>query len=80
MADDIQLVYNGTRIEAMYLKELLAENRIGSILKNTLESSFNAGWADGFPANVSLLFTETENAEKAKEFIATYFKSIENKM
>ncbi|MCF6170391.1 MAG: hypothetical protein L3J66_05360 [Bacteroidales bacterium] len=77
MADDIQLVFNGTRIEAMYLKELLAENGIGSILKNTLESSFNAGWADGFPANVSLLYTETENVEKAKAFIATYLKSRE---
>lgn len=77
MADDIQLVYNGTRVEAMFLKELLLENGIGSILKNTLESSFNAGWADGFPANVTLLFAETVNVDKAKEIITEYFKSRE---
>ncbi len=75
MSDDIKGVYTGSEVEAMYLEELLKENGIGCIRKNSLKSSIGAGWANGSPEDSTQLFVESFNLEKAKLILDDYFKS-----
>lgn len=74
MSDDIRKVYTGTRVEGMFLKEMLEESGIGVIMKDRLASSARAGWADGPAGDTVYLFVETENEEQAKDLIETYFR------
>jgi len=75
MSKDIQLVYKGSRVEAMFLKEILEENGIGCIFKDILASSIQAGWAEGTPTAGARLFVESFNEEKAKNLLEEYFQS-----
>lgn len=75
MSDDIKLVYTGSKVEAMFLKELLKENGIGCIFKDTLASSVQSGWADGSPEDGALLFVEPFNVEQSKKILKEYFES-----
>jgi hypothetical protein len=73
VSSDLALVYTGSRVEGLLLKELLEENGIGVFKKDSLEASVIAGWADGSPEDACQLYVETENAEKAKKFLEDYF-------
>ncbi len=79
VSSDLALVYTGSRVEGLLLKELLEENGIGVFKKDTLEASVIAGWANGSPEDACQLFVETFNAEKAKEFLDNYFKTRDKK-
>jgi hypothetical protein len=79
MSEDIKLVYTGSRAEGLFVVELLKENGIGAIYKDRLSSSMQAGWADGAPEDAVQVYVETENLEKAKQFLDEYFKSRDNK-
>lgn len=73
MTDDIKLVYHGSRAEGLWVKEILEEEEIGSVLKDTLTSSMQAGWADGYPEDAVKIFVEEFNYEKAKAILEEYF-------
>lgn len=73
MSEEIQLVYTGSRAEGLWVQEILKENGIGSILKDTLASSVQGGWADGSPADSLLIYVENNNFEKAKSILEEYF-------
>ncbi|MBU1368391.1 MAG: DUF2007 domain-containing protein [Bacteroidetes bacterium] len=75
MSDDLKLVYTGSVIEAGYLAELLEENKITSILRDTLGESLITGWASGSPEDSARLYVETTYAEKAKKIIENYLAS-----
>jgi hypothetical protein len=77
MSEDIKLVYKGSRVEGMFLKNMLEENGIGCIFKDILASSIQAGWAEGTPTAGTRLFVESFNEEKAKIILAEYFQSRE---
>jgi len=79
VSSDLALVYTGSRVEGLLLKELLEENGIGVFKKDTLEASVIAGWANGSPEDACLLYVEKINAEKAKEFLDNYFKTRDKK-
>jgi hypothetical protein len=79
VSSDLSLVYTGSRVEGLLLKELLEENGIGVFKKDTLETSVIAGWADGSPEDACLLYVEKANAEKAKKFLEDYFASRNGK-
>jgi len=79
MSDDIKLVYTGSRVEGMFLREMLEENKINVIYRDTLSSSVQAGWADGSPEDTVRLFVEPINFEKAKQILEEYFKNRNNK-
>jgi len=79
MSDDIKLVYTGSRVEGMFLRDLLEENEIGVIYRDTLSSSVQAGWADGAPEDTVKLFVELINFEKAKTILDDYFANRNNK-
>ena len=73
MSDDIKLVYSGSQAEALWVEEILKENGIGSIHKDTLSSSETLGWGEGSPENDFLVYVETVNFEKAKSLLEEYF-------
>lgn len=75
MADDIKIVYKGSRAEGLWIKEILEEEGIGAILKDTLSASVQAGWADGYPEDAVRIFVESFNVEKAEQIIEDYFKN-----
>ena len=74
MSDDIKKVYTGTRVEGMFLKEMLEESGMGVIMKDRLASSTKAGWADGPAGDTVFLFVDAHNEVGAKELIETYFR------
>jgi len=75
MSDEISLVYTGSRVESLFLEEILEENDIGVIRRDTLSESVNAGWADGSPEDAVRLFVETQHLEEAKAILNEYFES-----
>jgi len=77
MSDDIKKVYRGSRVEAMFIKEMLEEAEIGVSMKDHLASSVQAGWADGASDSVTL-YVEVFNEEKAKELVAQYLSERES--
>jgi hypothetical protein len=79
MSDDIKKVYTGSRIEGMFIKEMLEESGFGVILKDRLASSAKAGWADGPAGDTVFIFVETQNETRAKELIQTYFSERNEK-
>lgn len=79
MTGELSLVYTGSRVEGMYLEELLKENGIGCMRKDTLEESVSAGWAQGSPEDAVKIYVESFNSEKAKKVLDDYFASRSNK-
>jgi len=79
ISNDLALVYTGSRVEGLLLKELLEERGIGVFKKDTLEASVIAGWADGSPEDACRLYVETKNADEAKKFLEQYFKTRDKK-
>ncbi len=66
MSEDLKIVYTGSVIEAGYLVEVLEENKISSILRDSLSESLIAGWASGSPEDAARIYVESEHAEQAK--------------
>lgn len=79
MSEDIKLVYTGSRVESLYLEEILNENNIVSIRRDTLSSSVQAGWADGSPEDAARIFVHTEEFDKAKKVLDEYFANRDKK-
>ncbi len=75
MSDDIKLIYTGSRVESLFLEEMLEDNGIGVIRRDTLTSSVQAGWADGSPEDAVRMFVDPHNLEKARKVLDDYFAS-----
>lgn len=73
MTDEIKLVYTGSSVEGIFLEEMLIDEGIGVIKRDTLGASVQAGWADGAPEDTIRLFVETINFEKARKILEDYF-------
>ncbi|HOW26002.1 MAG TPA: DUF2007 domain-containing protein [Bacteroidales bacterium] len=70
----IKRVYTGSIVEATYLMELLQENGIEAMLRNTLEESIIAGWASGAPEDSALIYVTENHYEQALNIIQEYQK------
>jgi hypothetical protein len=73
MSSDITVVFEGKSIDANYIKSVLEENGISSLLKENLKGQLypmyvTFGWIK--PVKV---FVEKKNEAKAKEIITNYF-------
>lgn len=79
MSDDLKLVYTGSRVESLFLVEILEDNGIEPMRRDTLSSSVMAGWADGSPEDTARLFVLTADYEKAKKVLDEYFASRDSK-
>jgi putative signal transducing protein len=75
MSDDLKLVYTGSRVESMFLEDLLKDNGIGVIRRDTLTASVQAGWANGSPEDAVRIFVDPHNFDKAKSILKEYFSS-----
>ncbi len=73
--EDIQSVFEGSVVEAGLIKEILEENGIGVMIKNTLSEGHLKKWMSGFPHNSYMVYVESDYARKASELISNYFKS-----
>ncbi len=75
MSDDMKLIYTGSRVESLFLEEMLVENGIGVNRRDTLSSSVQAGWANGSPEDAVRMFVDPLNFEKARKILDDYFAS-----
>ena len=75
MSTDLIQVYTGSIVEAKFLVEILNENNITAILRDTLEESVIAGWGSGSPEDSALIFVENALAEKALKVINDYLQA-----
>lgn len=75
MSEDLKLVFTGSLIEADYLAELLEDNMITCIVRDSLSESVIAGWASGSPDDAGLIYVEAKHAKKAKLIIEKYLAS-----
>lgn len=75
MSTDLVQVYTGSIVEANFLVEVLQENKIGSILRDTLEESVIAGWGSGSPEDSAMIFVEQAFAEQAIKVINDYLET-----
>jgi hypothetical protein len=73
--EDVKLVFTGSAIEASFIAELLEENGIDFIFRNTLDESIIAGWASGAPEDSGLIFVENKDYETANEIITGYLET-----
>jgi len=72
--EGIKRVYTGSIVEAGYLIELLHENGIDAMLRNTLEESVIAGWASGAPEDSALIYVTENHYDLALKIITEYLK------
>jgi len=70
----IKRIYTGSVVEANYLLELLRENGIEAMLRNTLEESIIAGWASGAPEDSALIYVTENHYDQALKIIEAYQK------
>jgi hypothetical protein len=71
---EIKWIYTGSIVEANYLLELLRENGIEAMLRNTLEESVIAGWASGAPEDSALIYVTENHYDQALKIIEDYQK------
>lgn len=79
MTDELKRVYVGSRVETLFIKEMLKESGIGFMEKDVLQSSMQAGWVDGLPEDRVRIFVNSENFEKAKKLIEGYIAERDEK-
>ncbi|MFA8299105.1 MAG: DUF2007 domain-containing protein [Hyphomicrobiales bacterium] len=72
---NFKLVFTGSNLEANYIDNILKENEITALVRNTLEESVIAGWASGTPEDSTRVFVNPEDFEKATKLITQYFNS-----
>ena len=72
---DIYEVFSGSTVDASFIKQYLESNDIAVIVKNKLDESIMAGWADPNAVVGSQVFVASENFEKAEKLIREYFES-----
>ena len=75
MSEDLKLVFTGSAIEAGFVKEMLEEAGIGTMLRNSLRESLTAGWVSGAPEDSTRVFVETNNEKEALKLVDEYFRS-----
>ncbi len=73
--ESIELIFTGSMIEADLLAEMLEENGIPSITRNTMEESLIAGWASGSQGDAGLLYVDGMHKEAAQEIIRNYLST-----
>lgn len=66
--EELIMIYSGTEITALLLKEDLEQAGIFSIIRNDFLSGVMAGFSGGIPSNVDL-YIEEQDLEMAKPIV-----------
>lgn len=75
ITNELTLVYTGSLVEATYLQDLLQEQKIGCMLRDSLGESVIAGWGQGSPEDAVRIWVSNEHADEAKLLIANWFEN-----
>jgi len=68
-------VFTGSMVEANFIKSILDENQIGSIIRDSISESVGAGWGSGSPESSSQIFVDESHEIEAKRLIAEFLNS-----
>jgi hypothetical protein len=79
MSEDLKLIYTGSKVEALFLEEMLKENNIGSFLKNALDVDLEGRFTDEEQVDNTFLYVEIFNEQKAEKILKDYFDSRDKK-
>ena len=77
--DDLKRVFTGSNLDANFVKSILEENGIGSMVRNTLRESLAGGYVSGAPEDSSRVFVEGKYYDDAMKLVNAYLDSLENK-
>ncbi len=77
--DDLKRVFTGSNLDANFVKSILEENGIGSMVRNTLRESLAGGYVSGAPEDSSRVFVEKKYYDDAMKLVNAYLDSLENK-
>lgn len=69
------VVFTGSNVEANFIKSLLDDNNIGSIVRDSISESIGAGWGSGSPESSSQIFVDESNELQAKQIIDEFLTS-----
>ena len=72
---NLKVVFTGSMVEANFIQSILEENRIGSIVRDSLEESIHAGWGSGSPESSSQIFVNESHESEAKKLIEEFLNS-----
>ena len=72
---DLYLVFTGSQIDGSFIKEMLEDNDIGVLIKNSYSQSIMAGWIESSPNNDIQVFVTGENFMKAGNLIEVFMNS-----
>jgi len=72
---NLKVVYTGSMVEANFIKSILEENQIGSIVRDSITESIGAGWGSGLPESSSQIFVDESHENEAKRIIAEFLNS-----
>lgn len=75
---DLTEIFIGSIIEANFIKELLEDNGIGVLMKNTLKEGHLKKWASHLPQNSYMVLVAEEDELRANNIISEYRRSVEN--
>ncbi len=73
--DGIKLVFTGSSIDANYIKSILEDNGIGTMIRDSLKESTIASFASGSPENACRVFVSEDHEQAAEKLIEEYLKS-----
>lgn len=76
--NDIKHLYTGTEINVNVLKEILDENKIGSLVKNDMKSGLTAGFGGGYMEAEASIYVTIDNLDAAKVILVEFLKSIKS--
>jgi hypothetical protein len=77
MNEEIKLVFTGSEIEADFIEQILEDNGVGVIKRNSMNESLIAGWASGSPEDACELYVDEDNRQKAAKLIEVYLQNRE---
>ncbi len=73
--DDLIRVFTGSVIDAEIIKDILNDNGIGALVRNTLRESTVAGWVSGSFEDACRVFVASKHYEKAKQLVDNFLSS-----
>jgi len=73
---DLREIFTGSIVEANFIKELLEDNGIGVLMKNTLKEGHLKKWASHLPQNSYMVLITEEDEHEARRIIDEYRSSV----
>ena len=66
-------IFRGSAVEADTVHDYLAQNNIGSLVRNHMHENLDAGWVTAAPDHAAEVFVAREDEAKAQELLKNLF-------